>query len=234
MKKSLIIPLLLGLVLFIVPNNIDDTRKYSVFNSTQKFQAFAKQTPCEGGNVSPDGTEEIQIDVPVELRVKNCGGSDGSGLCVFTSIMHDARFQNVIPLFYFQNYMKKHPGGGYPEKVDRMIASYLQEQGLPKDSVLYIQDTTGNAELLKEALKSGRPVGITYDGNDCHYSHSIAHMVTLVHFTDNWAAILDNNFIGQNQIVWMRPQELIKRWKGNSGGWSVILLDAGAPPVPHN
>jgi hypothetical protein len=40
----------------------------------------------EGGRTSPDGREEIQIDLPGAEHMKNTGGRDGAGLCVFTSV----------------------------------------------------------------------------------------------------------------------------------------------------
>src|SRR5262249_61392077 len=48
--------------------------------------------------------------------------------------------------------------------------------------------------------------------------------VNLVHFDDQWACILDNNFIGENDLVWMSPPEFLERWRGKGSGWVVILL----------
>src|SRR5207249_61040 len=73
-----------------------------------------------GGPVGP-GEVEVTCDLPLPLRAKNVGGSDGAGLCVFTSIMHSARFQNERRLWDFQGDMRRERGGGWPQKVDQMI-----------------------------------------------------------------------------------------------------------------
>src|SRR5581483_10835823 len=47
-----------------------------------------------GGPRHDDGTE-VACDLPNDLHLKNTDGSDGAGLCVFCSIAHSARWQNV-------------------------------------------------------------------------------------------------------------------------------------------
>lgn len=183
--------------------------------------------PVEGGKVSPDGTEEITCDLPQSEKKKNVGGRDGSGLCVFTSVEYDARFQNVRELFDFQQKMRSELGGGWPEKVDRMMKKYAP-------TVKYLQHTGGDPEILKAAMRGGRGVCVTYNGHDCHYSGSIAHMVWLPHFSEKWACVSDNNFVRDDQYVWMSPDEFLKRWRGTGGGWAIILLAPPPPPPPKN
>jgi len=178
-----------------------------------------------GGPVSPDGHTEVQCDLPVSQRTKNVGGRDGAGLCVFSSIGHAARWQNENRLVDFQKEMIQEPGGGYPEKVDRMIAKY--GKGTP-----YLQYEGHDPTILKLALRTGRMPSVTYDGHDPHYRGSIAHMVNLIYLDDQQACILDNNFIGENELVWMSAQEFIGRWTGD-GGWAVILLAPPPPPPPQ-
>jgi hypothetical protein len=57
--------------------------------------------------------------------------------------------------------------------------------------------------------------------------------VNLIHLDANWAVVLDNNFVGENQLVWLTPDDFYRRWRGNGGGWSVVLLSPPPPPVPH-
>jgi hypothetical protein len=177
-----------------------------------------------GGPTSPSGTE-VTCDLPVSQRTKNVGGRDGAGLCVFSSIGHAARWQNEKRLVDFQKEMTKEPGGGYPEKVDRMIAKY--GKGTP-----YIQYEGHDATILKLALKTGRMPSVTYDGHDPHYNGSIAHMVNLIYLDDQEACILDNNFVGEKELVWMSAKEFQQRWTGD-GGWAVILLAPPPPPPPR-
>jgi hypothetical protein len=195
------------------------------------FAAIANATPTLGGPVAPDGKTEVAVDLPTTLRAFNTGGKDGAGLCVFTSIMHSARWQSEVSLTDFQTLMKAEKGGGWPQKVDAMIAKYAP-------GTKYVQITNGDAEFLKLALKTGRLPAVTYDGHDPHYSGKIAHMVNLVYLDDRYACVLDNNFVTDkagidNQLVWMTPAEFMSRWKGNGGGWAVVLLAPPPAPVPH-
>jgi hypothetical protein len=180
--------------------------------------AFVANGPSHAG-------KEVVADIPSPLRAKNVGGRDGAGLCVFTSIMHSARYQNEQRLWDFQKQMQKEPGGGYPEKVDKMIEKY--GKGTP-----YVQHTGGDPSFLRLALKTGRMPGVTYSGRDSRYNGPIAHMVNLVYLDDTDACILDNNFIGE--YYWMSAQEFLQRWKSTGGGWAIVLLSNPPPPIPHN
>jgi hypothetical protein len=182
-----------------------------------------------GGPRNVDGAE-VMCDLPVDQRTPNTGGTDGAGLCVFTSIGHAARWQNDPRLANLQRDMTHEPGGGYPEKVDAMLKKY--GQGItPRD---YVNIETNDPEILHEAIDSGRMPCVTYNGHDPHYRGSIAHMVNLVALDARHACILDNNFVGQNDLVWMSPTDFYKRWKGGAKGWVVILLSPAPPPVPRN
>jgi len=74
---------------------------------------------------------------------------------------------------------------------------------------------------------------VTYTGHDPHYGEraSIAHMVNLIYLDEHQACILDNNFIGENDLVWMSAKEFMGRW---DDGWAVILLAPPPPPPPRN
>ena len=185
------------------------------------------ESPYTGGPRLADGTE-VMADLPVSLRMKNIGGTDGAGLCVFTSIMHSARYQHELPLWNFQEQMSHEPGGGYPAKVDAMIKKYAP-------SVHYAQAETNDPTCLELALKTDRLPAITYCGRDSHYGYdrSVAHMVNLVYLDSNVAAIMDNNFIEDGELMWMTRSEFLERWRGgDSTGWAVFLLRNGPPPVP--
>lgn len=185
-----------------------------------------------GGSIAPDGTTEVACDLPASLRLKNTGGRDGAGLCVFTSIGHSSRFQNVPLLKDFQAYMKQFPGGGYPEKVRKYVEKLASEKGQKPPDMLHIEGN--DLDLLHVAVRTGRMPSVTYGGRDPHYRGSIAHMVNLVHLDDTQAAVLDNNFIGENDLVWMSVEEFKDRYARPGGGWSVILLAAPPMPPPRN
>jgi len=173
----------------------------------------------------------ITCDLPPVEHLKNGVGRDGLGLCVFTSLDHAARWSNEPALIGFRDFMTRHPGGGWPEKVDEYLPRMAASKGLPTPA--YAQHTGGDAEFLRLALKTGRYVCVTYNGRDnTFYRGSIAHMVNLVHFSDRWAVIHDNNFPGQ--WLWMSPSDFLERWRGSGGGWAIALLKAGPPPIPVN
>lgn len=188
-----------------------------------------------GGPVGPDGKTEVACDLPRDVRLKNTGGmgprgpGSGSGLCVFTSIEHSGRWANERRLIGFQQKMTHEPGGGYPKKVDAMLKKHAP-------GVDYLQYEGGDPAFLVAALASGRMPAVTYNGRDPHYKGSIAHMVNLVAYDTvaNLAAVLDNNFVGENELVWMSCPEFLTRWRGNGGGWAVVLLNPPPPPVPTN
>lgn len=186
--------------------------------------------PVEGGRIAPDGVTQIQCDLPRSCRKKNIPSS-GLGCCVFRSGDYAAHWQQEPSMYDLPEQMVKAriPGGGYPEKVERVF-----KQLCP--NVQDLQDTSGDPDVLKAILASGRIACVTYNGHDPHYgaNQSIAHMVCLVHFDDTWACVSDNNFIEDNQFMWMSPSEFQKRWGGQGGGWVYCLLSPPPPPVPHN
>jgi hypothetical protein len=179
----------------------------------------------EGDGTSPDGRVEVVCDLPVQLRMKNTGGmgprgpGSGSGLCVFTSIEHSGRYQNVPELFGLQEKMTHEPGGGWPEKVDEMMKKYAP-------TTEYIQHNGKDVQFLEAALESGRMPGVTYSGRDTRYGGPIAHMVNIVYLDEEQACILDNNY--PTKLYWMSRQEFLARWSG----WAIVLLAPPPPPVP--
>jgi len=176
--------------------------------------------------VGPGGVEAA-CPLPKEFHLKNRGGSDGSGLCVFASITHSAQWQNIDVLKDLFQWMFKHPGGGWPEKVDDMIRKKCQEQNRPVPN--YIQVEKLDLELLKLAAKTGKMPGITYARSPTgrYGGQRIAHMVSLVHASDNLYGILDNNYPGS--VEWMNEAE----FRSVDPSWAVIFLDPGPPSPPR-
>lgn len=182
--------------------------------------------------VSPSGARAT-VDLPVSQHMANVGGSDGSGLCVFTSIVHTARWQGIRELDGYRDWMQRREGGGWPQKVDQTLRQFCKEKGV--SIPLYIQHTGGDPAFLELALKTGRMPCITYAGMDDFYFDrwgrpaTIAHMVNLAYLDSERAAIIDNNRPGV--WVWMTRKELLDRWVANRGGWAIVFLSA--PPPPH-
>jgi hypothetical protein len=195
--------------------------------------------------ISPDGTRAT-IDLPVARHMRNVGGSDGAGLCVYTAVTHDADWQNVPGFLGFRKWAESRPGGSYPDKLDADIAAFAARLGSKPPG--YVQHTGGDATFLELALRTGRALGVTYAGNDGFYNETIAHMVNLCHLDATRAAILDNNRPGR--WVWMTRAEFLERWRGVhadgrpmtvrdgrrnvpvGGGWAFVWLAAPPPPYP--
>jgi hypothetical protein len=171
-----------------------------------------------GGPVSPDGKHEVTCDLPEDLRTKNVGGSDGAGLCVFSSVGHAARYQNERRLWNLQRDMRAERGGGWPEKTEAMIEKYGH-------GTEYLQYVGTDPAILELALKTGRMVSCTY---------TRVHMVNLIYLDDQWAAVLDNNFIGTKEIRWHRRTEFLRMWCDGGQGWAIVLLAPRPPAPPFN
>jgi hypothetical protein len=184
-----------------------------------------------GGPVAPDGTE-VQCDLPNDLHVRNRGGSDGAGLCVFASLRHAGLWQNEPVFAGLFEWMFRQPGGGYPEKVDRMIEQFCQERSLPRPE--YVQLEGDDLGPLKLACSRGLMPGVTYSYSPTgrYGGRRISHMVSLVHADEHWFAVLDNNYPGT--IEWMDPETFQRVYTGGRSGWAVILLRDGPPPPPRN
>ncbi len=195
----------------------------------------------EGGAIGPGGLQVI-CDLPLELRKANIASPppNGPGCCVFRSLDHASRWQNVPALNGFPEWMvaNRIQGGGYPGKVDDLIPKIAKDRGLEMPG--YIQHTGGDLEFLYQAIATSRMPCITYAGMDMHYGQrkKIAHMINLVYLDPptaktRMAAVLDNNFVGDQQLVWMTAAELKQRWLEMSGGWAIVLLAPAPPPPPR-
>src|SRR5579871_927691 len=153
--------------------------------------------PVEGGRVSPDGTVALVCDLPASERKKNIA-SKGLGCCVFRSIDYAARWQRVPEVYDLPEKMREAgiAGGGYPEKVTQVWQQFGPD-------VSYLQDTSGDPDILETILKTGRLPCVTYNGRDCHYAGPIAHMVCLPYFDrqTGWACISDNNYPSDAEFV---------------------------------
>lgn len=189
------------------------------------------------GPLSPDG-DEPQVDLPTHLHIKNRGGSDGAGLCVFASITHSAHWQSVSQLEDLFQWMWTKPGGGYPSKVSAMIKRKCAEKGIPEPEYVQIEGT--DLDPIKMALKGGRPAATTYaiSPTGRYGGKTIAHMVSTMAAAvgrgpdgKGWWAILDNNYPGT--LEWMSEAHYRRAYTGGRLGWAIFLLNGPPPPPPR-
>lgn len=181
-----------------------------------------------GGEESREGVP-LAVRVPGEWHVKNRGGSDGAGLCVYASCRHTGLVQSDPVFSGMFEWMFTRPGGSYPAKLAKSIQDYAKEKGLTPPKVLQVEHA--DFDLLKKACASGRLPGVTYSRSPTgrYGGARIAHMVSLPHCDGVLCAVLDNNYPGSYE--WMTAEEARK---AGVLEWCVILLEKGAPPVPQN
>lgn len=152
--------------------------------------------------------------VPVKYHVRNESGSDGSGLCVVSSVLSNGLAQRVpgldipgpgtsnIPGQYgkisnapgkgsrFWKSAKSQPGGYDPYKLPDLIEAIYGHKDRAPAGARYVNIQSKDVKILQTLTHKGIPVGITVDGG--------AHMVSLNEFTIGGVAIWhDNNYPGQ-------------------------------------
>ena len=188
--------------------------------------------PKVAGPALDDGTE-VDCDLPARLHVKNRGGSDGAGLCVFASMRHSGLWADEPVFAALFEWMFSRPGGGYPQKVERMVALYCRLEKKPPPD--YFQVEGDDLDLLRKAVAAGLMPAVTYYRSPTgrYGGRRVLHMVSLVAAGPKWWAILDNNFPGT--IEWMSREDFARSFTGGSGkGWAVVLLKPGPPPLPRS
>lgn len=170
------------------------------------------------GPVSPDGTRAA-IDIPASEHIRNRGGSDGSGLCVYSSVTLAARWQNVQSMYGFRTFAEGRPGGSHPTKLASDITAYCKRNNI--DQPPYVQHTGGDVAFLDLCIKTRRAACITYAGLDGYYTTPVSHMVVLGGLDATHGCILDNNRPGS--WVWGSRSQIANRWKGRDDSGRPIL-----------
>lgn len=187
-----------------------------------------------GGKIAPDGKSEIACDLPETQMLRNKGGSDGAGLCVFTSCEHSSRWQAIPALAGFRDWMTRFPGGANPPKLKAKIEQICKERGVPVPDYIQLQGRAEILPVLKAACESGRMPAVTYSFSPTgrYQGRKIQHMVSLVFLSDDWACILDNNHPGVDKLEWISTKDFLRTFTGGSNGWAVIFATPGPPPFP--
>lgn len=178
----------------------------------------------EAGGPEHDGSV-VDCDLPMPIRIHNTGGTDGAGLCVWASADMMATYLNCRELMDVFEYMQTQKGGGWPERVDRIMRERAP-------GVKFKQYMGDSLDFAQEFIDSGRPVCITLGTSEFYKMQTIAHMVLLVSLDEKYAGILDNN--DEKHIWWMPREEFRKRaCHPNGEMWAWGIFSPPPPPVPH-
>jgi len=154
--------------------------------------------------------ERPTVNVPLGLRQRNWLGSEGEGSCVHASLISVMRWQGKYELADL--WRRSYGDGEYMSRLAKKLDA---------NNVIYAYVTNGDVNFLEWACSTRRGCGVTVQGG--------AHMVTLVHLDNEWAAILDNNDV--DKFKWIPRATFIAEWKA-SYGWAVTVLYSPAAPLP--
>lgn len=187
-------------------------------------------------NVAEYKGKEFTCDLPAYEHMKNIGSKvDGAGMCVWSSQEHAAIYQCMEDFRGVRDYWAdRERGGGWPQRNDDQIPRYAKAKGVSTPAFLQIE--TSDVNKIRQAMtlisKTGRMACITY-GYSPRYRSGISHMTNCVHFDQNIAVCLDNNFPGSYEV--MSSDEIIRRMKATSGSaWIFVWLTSPPPPAPKN
>ena len=158
-------------------------------------------------------------------------------MCVFSSLEMAALSQGLEQMRGFRDWCAaNYPGGGYPSKVDKLLAAWFKHKGI--EPIPYYQFQGADPGPVLEMIdKTGRMACITY-GYGERYGRTIAHMVNSPCYR-KYGCVLDNNFPckpgDENQYEWMDRDELVRRMKiGTGQAWIFVWLTPPPPPAPRS
>lgn len=246
MQKIKSLPLFLAMLIINIgcqQQQINNPRVNRNVNRTITYNKTSNDVEAKVGGFSTPNGKPAQIQYPPERHTRNTTGTDGSGLCVFTSMKHAGDWQEDTLFVKQLEFMRTQRGGGYPEKVNEVLKKASTKYNLQIPPYIQVQDT--DIDILKIALKNGYMPCVTYGISPTgrYGGRPIAHMVNLIHGDNDFFGVLDNNYVGESGIEWMTPEEFKKAYithpdktgrpvPGN--GWAVILLTPSPPPAPKN
>ncbi len=156
----------------------------------------------------PQIVERPTVKIPAVMRESNYYST---GSCVHATLVTLLRWQGKEGVA--REWRREFYGGEYASTIARKMDSR---------GIRYAYITNGDVKFLEWACRTRRGCGIAINGG--------AHMVTLVHLDEEWAAILDNN--NTSKFTWIPRGDLIAEWKA-SYGWAVTPLYSPSAPLPY-
>lgn len=176
-----------------------------------------------GGPTHPDGTE-IQIDIPVECRMRNIGSKiDRAGMCVTTSASIAANWCGLKDWVGLRDWAAKADrGGSWPEKHLKQIKQYADKIGQPDPGWAHYVGSNP-APFLDATLQSGRMACVSWMRG--------GHWLNLVHLDEKRACIMDNNG-DPNNFTWMSRESVLKQIN-SPYAWVGTWVAPPPPPIPR-
>ncbi len=156
--------------------------------------------------------ERPTVNVPPIFRQSNWGKTRNDGSCAHAAFITLLKWQgryNTADMW-----KKTYSGGEWHPSFERK----LEEQGI---RFAYTAEEN-DVGFLEWACRTRRGCGVTIRGG--------YHMVALVHFDNEWAAILDNN--DTKNFIWIPREQFIAEWK-SSYSWAVTPVYAPSAPAPE-
>jgi hypothetical protein len=195
------------------------------------------QTPDARGEVAlPTPTYrgiKPTAPIPVELHVRNEGGSDRQGLCVISSVLAAGMAQGV-PGLNIPGYdertgrnmpgkgsalwreAKSQPGGYSPDKLAALLNRIMPGEKWTS----YIGTDPREIEKL---IKQGYRVCSTMSTGQQYGYRGIHHFVNDTAYTTNgWSCVVDNNDPGM--FHWMPAAERARRFRDGGQIWAFAWL----------
>ena len=161
--------------------------------------------------------------IPDKYHMRNEGGSDGAGLCVYCSVIMAGATQGVADLAKVKEsalwkHAKSRPGGSYPEKLAKDLnAVYPYEQWGEK----WQQYTGTDFGVLEKWSNEGRVVASTMNTGGLYNYQPIHHMINVIGFrSGGYAGVVDNNEPGVRR--WMPAKEFERRAIDGGYAWFFI------------
>lgn len=163
------------------------------------------------GNAPVAWKEYPTVNLPYRLRQHNWLGNKNEGSCVHATVISLLNWGHLYAKA--AHWRATYGNGEWPEDLYGKFE---------REGVRYAETTDGDVSFLQWACETHRGCGVTVMAGK--------HMVALVHFDDEWAGLLDDNY--PEEIIWVPRDEFVAEWK-NSFGWAVAIVGTPSNPLPH-
>lgn len=182
------------------------------------------QTPDNRGEVATRTDswqgQHASAPIPDKFHIRNEGGSDGLGLCVYASAVMAGATQGVADLAELKQsalwkHAKSRPGGSWPEKLAKDLNTVYPFE---KYGERWQQYVGTDFDILAQWSDQGRVVCSTMNTGALYNYKPIHHMINVIGFKrGGYAGVVDNNEPGVRR--WMPAKEFERRAIDGGTAW---------------